>query len=350
MIEGFTPKFVIFLALSTVFLTGCGNQTHSTHTASKTILQTPMTKSANPPQAESLSKSQTTPPTPQVLPQLTSVKIGSLPLGLMGLTLAANNGKVLSVGGYTGTYSVASVYELLPHAHLYSSLLERTHDAAVGFIGSNLYVFGGGQALSYNTIIQVESGHSIHVGTLPDALSDAVAVSYTLHGTPGLLVLCGYNGQAFNRVARFYWRQGQRLQSRVAFTLPVGLRYPAVAVNHSTVYISGGKTPSGLSSAVYQWNGNQSVTSVAHLPVAVQKAAAFIDGHELILVGGYDTSGQLTNHAIAISLHNGTIHTLPPFPTPIADMGYAQVGNTGYLAGGMVPEGVSAAIYRIDLH
>jgi len=274
-----------------------------------------------------------------------------LPVGVQGSTLAANAGNVFAVGGYTGAVSLTDVTEIWPNVAHHATLPMRMHDAAAGYIDGNLYVFGGGQNDSYNTIIRIRDNRAAVVGTLKSALSDAVCVPWTQNGQAGVLLIGGYDGRNFHRSVEFFAIKSGRLTSNTVFTLPVGLRYPAVAVSDGTLVIAGGRTPTGaLSSDVYAWSQSNGVRRIARLPYGIEKAGLFGVGANVVLVGGLRASGQAISDIRAIHLTDGTSQSVAKLPKPLYDMGYVQYGTTGFIAGGVSQAGVSADVYELHLH
>ncbi|MDQ0191631.1 hypothetical protein JI721_03920 [Alicyclobacillus cycloheptanicus] len=205
-----------------------------------------------------------------------------------------------------------------------------------------MYVFGGGQSWSYDTIIRVRPGAAEIVGSLPNRLSDAVSIPYVYNGQRGLLLIGGYDGKIFNRVAKFVSVQGRHLHWQTLFTLPEGLRYPAVASTNGKVFIAGGQTASGgLSDDVYVWSsGSNEVRHLATLPSALDKAAAFAAGSmSIVIAGGNRADGQPTDEILAMNVKTGAIKQVGKLPSALADMGYTQVGSVGYIAGGVLSSG-----------
>lgn len=261
-----------------------------------------------------------------------------LPVGLVGNALAVNaTGTMFSVGGYTGVTSLQSVYKAVGSVTQTAALPVPTHDAAAGFIGSNLYVFGGGQSASYNTIVEIRGSRASIIGYLPRPLSDAVCVPYEYHGHQGLALVGGYDGQVFNDVVRFVTvSQGKWVWDSL-FTLPQGVRYPAVAALGNTLYIAGGKFASGqLSRTVYSWSTQTNALHVVGtLSSGVEKAALFAVPGYLVLAGGLNPARVPQNEILAIDVRFGALHMVGHLPVSLADLGYAQVGGRGFLVGGM---------------
>lgn len=285
-------------------------------------------------------------------PVVRLTRVGHLPEAVMGNSLAlSSDGLLYSSGGYTGVYSLDHAYRLLPNFERIG-LPERTHDAATGFLGGALYIFGGGQANSISEIVRIHHSVAAFSGRLTSPLSDAVSVPFRHNGQDGLLLLGGYDGQTYNLKARFVSLAGGKLQFTILFSLPAGLRYAGVATAGGNVFIAAGSMPSGLSNKVYQWSARTHVVKVvATLPHGLEKAAAFVSGRFLIVAGGKASAGQPRSDIWAIDTVSGKSRIVAHLPQPLADMGYAQYGTRAYLAGGVHTASDSAVsdIYQITL-
>ena len=294
--------------------------------------------------------------------------VGQLPQGILGNALAMGpSGAPISIGGYTGQVSITNIYSLLPRVSSVANLPVRTHDAAAGFIGNTLYVYGGGQATSYNSVVAVENGSAKTVATLSRPLSDAVSVPLTVDGKKGLALVGGYDGSVFRTGVAFMTVTGTPSTGTVGsssvggpsrgrvwkrlFNLPTPVRYAAVTSTSNTLYIAGGLKEQGLSNNVYAWSAStKQLHTITVLSAGFQKAALFVAGPYLILIGGEPAGGVPTRRMLEIDTRTGKSKVVGNFPTPIADMGYTQTASTGYLAGGVTTasgEGAARSVYEI---
>ena len=110
-----------------------------------------------------------------------------------------------------------------------------THDAAAALVGGRVYLFGGGEAVSTDTVLRVDPGWRTvaRAGSLGEPLSDLGAA--TVGGKTYLVG--GYTGSRYaTAVLRF--RPGA--QPQLVTRLPVGLRYAGVAALGSKIYVAGG--------------------------------------------------------------------------------------------------------------
>jgi hypothetical protein len=324
-----------------LFISGC--QANDTHTAGANNPSMPANQSskqakAKPPRASASS------------PRLVIQKWTSLPDKIIGNALAVDpQGTAFSIGGYNGQHSINKVYRLDNQVSAYAKLPVLMHDEAAGWIGHTLYIIGGGQSSSYDTIYKMSSDGKVSLdGHFPMPISDVNAVPYTDQGNPVLMVLGGYDGTHYNKKARVLQQQTPARLSET-FNLPVGLRYAAVTSNGHDIFIAGGKTSGSLSDKIYAWSDSQrKVRLLATLPGAREKAAAFVFQNRLWVIGGVDGKGKVLDEVVEVNIDTGETKLSQPFPTPIADMGYAQDQNIGYLAGGQIStRDYSAAVYKL---
>lgn len=358
-----SASMISSVVLATALLTACGGPS-TNHPASQGQNDTASVSSQNAATANNAgvatasqanSRTNTLPtqwPKVGAWPTVVVRKLGHLPQALLGNALAIGpTGVPVSVGGYTGVASLTNVYQLQSTVKNIATLSVRTHDAAVGFLGNHLMVFGGGQATSYDTIVEIDGGKAAVVGHLARPLSDATSVPLTVDGHQGLALVGGYDGSVYRTTAAFIYlsSEGQRVWSTL-FTLPVQARYMAVASAGSALYMAGGQEPNGVSNGVYVWSPGKSVRRMATLPHGLEKAALFVAGPYLLVVGGEGASGVPTNLVVGVDTRNGAVKTLGVLPTPLADMGYVGSTTRGILAGGVTSSSdrsVTNQIFRL---
>jgi hypothetical protein len=261
---------------------------------------------------------------------------GRLPVPVMGAALAVSPGGVYEVGGYSGQAFLSSVEQIQPRVRPWSRLPQSGHDAAAGFIGHTLYVFGGGQSASYSSIVAARAGEGALAGRLAKPLSDAACLPFAENGHSDLLLIGGYDGFQFRAHAEFVTPVRNGFLWRRAFAMPQGgLRYVAVARSGPTVYLAGGLGRNGPSAAVYRWSqGARRPRVFARLPGAVYQAAAWAVPGYLIVAGGVDAAGSPQSGIYAVSLATGRVRRVGALPRTLGDMGYAPVGRSLLLAGG----------------
>jgi hypothetical protein len=277
----------------------------------------------------------------------------SLPDKIIGNVVTVDHkGGIFSVGGYNGKHSIDKIYRIDDQVKIEARLPVLMHDEAAGWIGDTLYIIGGGQSDSYDTIYKMSPDKKVKLDShFPVPVSDLNAVPFTLKGTPGLMIIGGYNGQKYDKKVRMLRRQGQTVQLDQAFLLPVGLRYGAVTTDGHDIFVAGGKSPSALSDKVYVWSDkDQKIKVLASLPTPREKAAAFVFQNRLWIIGGIDGKGKVLDQVVEVDTDTGKTQIAEPFPTPIADMGYSQDQNSGYLAGGQTSkQQYSSIVYRITV-
>ena len=212
----------------------------------------------------------------------------------------------------------------------YGSLSEPLHDLAATTVGSRTLTFGGGSAATVDLVQGVAPGGTAGVvGHLPSPSSDLAAVAigdraYAVGGYDGSVALDGVTAT----------RDGTRM-SPVA-TLPVPVRYAAVASAGQVIYAFGGETSAGTDSAAIQAvdviTGKARV--VGRLPTSLAHASALtLDGRILIL-GGRE-AGSAGKTILAFDPETGGAKKVGKLPSPITNAAAATVGNKGYLIGGL---------------
>ena len=135
------------------------------------------------------------------------------------------------LGGETGGASTSQVLLGTPeHLRASGRLPSPTHDAAAALVDRSVYLFGGGQGSSVDTIVRVDrlTGATVAAGHLDEPLSDLGAV--TIDGTPYLVG--GFTGTKFASAILRYRGGGK---TTTVARLPEGTRYAGVAVLHGRI-------------------------------------------------------------------------------------------------------------------
>lgn len=257
----------------------------------------------------------------------------------------AYRGAVLLAGGLdTAQSSTTGVFRMSPGTGALTSLgsvPQAFHDAAGAVIGGSLYVFGGGAATSSSAVqrFDLATHASSVVAQLPHPLSDVAAAQ-----TPnGVFLVGGYDGHVPRREI-YRTRDGVHF-TRVA-TLPVGLRYPAVAAVGSTVVIAGGTSPSGASDRVFTLDtGTGALTTLGRLPTAVADAQAFALGNAVYVGGGTDAGGNVTSTVYRIDLATHRIASAAA-SLPVRNGATVSLGGSALVIGGATSAGTTAAVRR----
>ncbi len=249
---------------------------------------------------------------------------------------------VVTVGGLTaGQVSSASVVRVSVPGGASSpagSLASVTHDAAGAVVGGHVLVFGGGAATTVATVESlplVATGSSSQariVGQLPQPRSDAAAV--TVDGVA--YIVGGYDG---TRADSEVIATTNGTTYRDAGTLPVPVRYPAVAALGRDVYVFGGEQVGGAASgagvdAIQRVDTSSGhITEVGHLPEPLLGASAVTLGGVIYVAGG--TNGSADSGTIyAFDPHAGRVLVAGHLIAPVSNAAVAAVGGTAWLLGG----------------
>lgn len=263
---------------------------------------------------------------------------GQLPLPMIGVAACLSPaGDLETVGGFTGRRSLTEIYERSNGRWSAVAQLPRsTHDAAAGYLNGSLFIFGGGQAYSTRALLRVQGSHAVHVAYLGHPLSDAVTRPYRLHGVDGLIMVGGHGGPDVRKVYFISGTNNGHTRWRTLFSLPIGVRYTAVAVEGSTVYIAGGLSARGRVDSAWSWQpGEAAPQRLPALPRPLEKAAAFAWRGTVYVVGGLGNGGRTSADILAYHAGQRGWHRVGRLPGALADMGYVQQGRNGYLLGGM---------------
>ena len=277
--------------------------------------------------------------------------------------------RLVVLGGLTtGGVSVTGVYAIGTHTgatRQIGVLRAPLHDAAAAVLGGRAVVFGGGSSASVASVqaFPLAGGgrRAASTGSLPAPRSDAAAVtigstSYLVGGytgsRPDAPVLATADGHSFAVVA----------------SLPVPVRYPAVAALAGRIFVFGGRAITGVR-AGRPVNVIQAIdparhraTIVGHLPEPLAGAAAVTVGGELFVAGGESTvaqpvtpgmgttqigPGQTASAGTAAAPVTATVSTIWAFDpvsgrllpaghlqVPVSHAAVAVTGGTAWIIGG----------------
>ena len=262
-------------------------------------------------------------PAPYQLPAPLSREV-ALP-GASGLLIAGG----LTAQG-TSTDAVTGLDPMTGATRAAGHLAAATHDAGGASLGGQAYLFGGGTAASVPTVQAIAAGTSaqgVVVGQLPAARSDASGV------TAGSVayVIGGYDGTRWDpRVLAT--RDGQHF--RVAARLPVPVRYAAVAVAAGEIWVFGGQTPSGATSAIQRISpATGRATMAGHLLAPLQGAAAIVLDGQIYVAGGA-AAAATSQMVYRFDPATSSVSAAGRLPVPVAYAAGAAIGRVGYLIGG----------------
>ncbi len=220
-----------------------------------------------------------------------------------------DTGKTLVLlGGLNGSTSASGVFSLDTNTgalRLIGNLRAGIHDGTGAEIAGRDIVFGGGSPTTVGTVESFPRAPAGTSGALPAPRSDAgVAtigrLTYIVGGYDGTnadaTVLSTGDGHTFQPVG----------------SLPVPVRYPAVAAAGGKLYVFGGEAISGAGAGrpvddVQMIDpANHKASIVAHLPEPLQAAAAIVLGGHIYLAGGDSTTAQPSAKGV------GTTQLSPP--------------------------------------
>jgi hypothetical protein len=271
----------------------------------------------------------------------------TLPEAVSRASVVAEGGRLVVLGGLHGPSpgtSTAQVLTLDPAsgaAQPGASLSVATHDAAALLLGGSVFVVGGGASSTVAVVQQWTSAGGRIVSHLPQPRSDVTAVVVGGHG----YVLGGFDGA---RPTPDVLETDDGIAFHVAATLPVAVRYPAIAVVGATIYVIGGQSVTGPAGngppvadvqAVDTATGSAAV--VSQLPGAVTEASAFTLRGAVFVAGGV-RGGIVQRGVFRLDPATGALAPVATLPEPRADAAVASVGGTAYLIGGESPSRLSS--------
>jgi len=266
----------------------------------------------------------------------------TLPAAVSRPTVFASAGRLLVVGGLTAadrtTQAILRVDLAGGTVQPAGRLPVPVHDAADAVVNGRDLLFGGGSTAVTSAVQDVTPGAPPQViSHLPQPRADLVAIS---DGKAGY-ILGGFNGiQGSTTILRT--RDGRTFT--VAGTLPVSVRYPAVALSGGSIWLFGGEHAGQQVTDVQRVDLSTGQGSVAgKLPRPLAHAGAFTLGGTILVAGGRTGS---TPTDIVLRFDPATVRftTAGHLPAVRSDFGVAVVGGTAYLVGGENPKPVNTVI------
>jgi hypothetical protein len=244
---------------------------------------------------------------------------------------------LLIIGGITQQLTTTgTIIQLNPvtgRATRAGQLADPAHDAAGAVLGGRPYLFGGGDLAELAAVQALRHrGTAAVTGQLPGPRSDISSVTlgstaYLVGGYDGTswigTVLATTNGSAFRRVA----------------TLPVPVRYAAVAGAGRRIWVFGGLTPAGNSRVIQQVNlATGKARVVGRMPAAMSAATAVSLGGRIFIAGGQVTKGGgalvPSRAVLAYDPVHHRVTTTGRLPVAVTNAAAAVVGGTAFLVGG----------------
>ena len=180
--------------------------------------------------------------------------------------------------------------------------------------GGSLWIVGGEQGSKVTDAllrVNLSSGRIVPSGTFEEPLAESGVAA---DGGSAYLA-GGWTGDQYaSGVLKFTPPSTVSLVSR----LPVGVRSPAVALVGSTLYVAGGQTAQGPSTAVSAVDVDSGgMTSLGQLPQPVDGGVLLPVGSKLYLVGGRTTGGKASGAVILIDPATGSATLAGRIPRPL---------------------------------
>jgi len=222
-----------------------------------------------------------------------------------------------------------------------------THDAAGVSLNGHGLVFGGGTVAPGATTQRFSvDGGSLTSGTLPQARADAASVMVGA----AAYIIGGYDGPSFD--TEVLATTDGRHFSDVA-TLPVPVRYPAVAALGGKIYVFGGQAGDGRPVRNVQVINpiTHSASLVGELPIPLSGAIAANLGGTIYLAGGESGNSTAALHAVAsvfaFNPASGNFLRAGSLPLAVSNAGAAVLGTRLWIVGGEVTGGTPTAAVQM---
>jgi hypothetical protein len=254
-----------------------------------------------------------------------------LPVPLSRTVAFADGASILVCGGLTRTGTTGVILRLVPAAGTVvrvGHLATPVHDAAGALLGGSMILVGGGSVTQDSGVQQVStSGHTTAIGYLPLPRADLGAVTV---GNELIVLGGGANGGSDRRVLAT--TDGVRF--RTIATLPVGVRYAAVALLRGRIYVFGGAAASGDVAAIQVVDvAAATARLLGRLPETLSHAAALVLDGRIFIAGGRH-AGQALDSILAFDPATNRATPTGRLPRAMSDTAAVVIGRTGYLVGG----------------
>jgi hypothetical protein len=250
-------------------------------------------------------------------------------------------GELVVLGGLTSNDSSTNAVQVLdtrdgalqPHG----TLLRPTHDAAGAALGSRLLVIGGGTTAPSGSTQIERGGRTAEGSALGGARADAGAVTIG----HSVYVVGGYDGSTMDAEV-VATTDGRRYRPVAALRVPV--RYPALAVRGSRIYVFGGLAANGRPSGAVQLIDPTRRTArvVGRLPVPLSGAAAAVLGGTIYVAGGRAAAGP-TRAIYAFVPHGASFLRAGSLRVPVTNAGSAVSDGRLWIVGGETSHGRPSA-------
>jgi hypothetical protein len=235
-------------------------------------------------------------------------------------------GGLLASGATTG--SIVAVNTQTLNVHSAGKMAFAVHDAGAAQGNGRALIFGGGSAAPATVVQRVGPGSpSAIVGQLPKPRADLSAAAIGSE----MLVVGGGTPEVYDRTV-LTTVDGSHFRS--IGNLVLGVRYAAVVVEGTKVYVIGGATPTGDANTIQAVDpASGAVRIVARLPETLSHASAFALGGEVLIAGGRH-AGQPQSGIWSFDPGTGAVRPIGHLPYAVSDAATAVVDGVGYLIGG----------------
>jgi hypothetical protein len=225
----------------------------------------------------------------------------------------------------------------LKHITQAATLGTAQHDAQAATLAGRVYVFGGGSFSELDHIFSFDPSNAAlaTVGALPAAQSDTAVTSI---GNTAY-VIGGYDGVNWKNTILSY--SPGATGTKVAGTMPIGLRYAAVTAIDGRVLIAGGSTPVAASRAILSFDPQTGrVTRIGTLPSPVTHGELAPLGQFAYLVGGRGNgTNSQTARIFALDPRTGKVTPAGRLPTGVSDAAVLPGPGSLLLIGGLESSG-----------
>jgi hypothetical protein len=195
-------------------------------------------------------------------------------------------------------------------------------------LSGRMLVLGGGRVVADAVVQRIPtSGLSALIGRLPAPRADMAAV---VDGST-VIVVGGGAGTAFQRGVI---ATTDGVTFRTIATLPVAVRYAAVAELGGRIYVFGGAGAAGDVATIQVVDVAAGTAHVlGRLPSTLSHATALVVGGRMLIAGGRHAGAALST-ILEFDPATGRTTTAGRLPRAMSDAAGAVVGSTGYLLGG----------------
>lgn len=272
-------------------------------------------------------------PKPAVGPLRSVLESWRLPEPLSRTVVFTADRTLLLAGVLTPAGSTAAMVSVDPaggSTKPAGDLAVAVHDAAGLTLGGRRFVLGGGTGPSVAAVQQLAGAAAAIRAALPRPRSDLVTADVGQIG----YVLGGYDGSTLDSAV---WSTTDGQHFLTVARLPTPVRYPAVAVLNTEIYLFGGEHAGRPTSAIQRIDTRTgTATLIGHLPQALAHAATVTLHGAIYLLGGRTATTAIDN---ILRFDPARAAMLPAghLPYAVSDAAAAVVHGIGYLLGGENP-------------